>query len=232
MTKLKRCFFAGFLPILIILGLLGYSGGVSATPILDFGIIAPTTGSISGGAGGPLVGTGIQVDNVVGIGTPNSNGVTLTIDSGILNFTTGNYTGAGPNTWNFGGGGSITITGGIDLDPLTPGLEIPLGSQLLSGTFTGASVISFGKFFKITGASFYDTKDPALTAFFGLPNGTYDGNFNISFNASTSGNSFSSTMVLSGDLTNSPVPEPATMLLFGCGLVGIGIFARRKFHRA
>lgn len=30
---------------------------------------------------------------------------------------------------------------------------------------------------------------------------------------------------------NSPIPEPATMLLFGSGLIGLGIFGRKRFLR-
>lgn len=234
MTKLKKCFLAWLLPILITLGLLGYSAKVYAF-IIDFAVGPPHPGtakiSYAGGVN-PLVGVDLSVFNVVGLGTPSNPNVTLTIVGGALNFTTGSLTGSDANTWYFGGGGSITVTGGIDLNP-NPGLEIPLGSTLLTGTFTSASVTNLGGgSFSITGSSFTDSKDQQLTDFYGLPNFLYYGNFNISFFVIPPvgpPNSFTSSSVLSGDIVNTP--EPATMLLFGGGLVGIGIFARRKFHR-
>jgi hypothetical protein len=238
MTKLKKCFLACLLPILITLGLLGYSAKVYATPIIDFAVGPPhpTTASIyyAGGVN-PLVGVDLSVFNVVGIGTPINSGTQYNILNGHLDFQTGNITGSGTNTWSFAGGGYIKLYGGVDFNNngVIDAGEIPLGTLLLSGTFSTADVTAYGSYFKISGASFYDTKDKRLTDFFGLPNSTYDGNFNISFLAlGLPPNGFSSIVVGSGDVINSPVPEPATMLLFGCGLVGIGIFARRKFHRA
>lgn len=220
-----------FLVFVLALGLLISPVAVNADQILDFGVIAPTSGSISF-AGGvlPLVGTNIQVDNVTRLDT----GVAYNILNGLLNFTTGELTGFTTTTWEFGGGPttSILIVGTIDVDKSGTVNDGDITGTLLTGTFGTAKVLFFGTSYKIAGSAFSDTKDLAMLELFGLPNMPYSGNFNMGFNAyGLPPNGFSSSTVLSGDVTNSPIPEPATMLLLGSGLLGIGIIARRKFKK-
>src|SRR5207249_3437477 len=94
------------LPLVLLLVIIG---GISVFPApvqagsLDFGVIAPTSGSISyAGSATPLVGADIQVDNVTGVdGTPANDGVTLLLSNATLNFTTGNFSGSDATTWFF-----------------------------------------------------------------------------------------------------------------------------------
>jgi hypothetical protein len=213
-----------------------------ALPVLDFNIDPPHAGgeSISyDGIGGPLVGINITVDDITGINTPLNSGVDVAIFGGVLTFTTGNYSGGG---WDFGGGGFITITGGVDLNHngvYDAGTDIAPGTVLMSGSWTSAQVVAVGDTFKITGGSFYDFKLAELVYHFGLPDGTlpYTGNINLSFSApppspgASPPYGFTSTEVYSGDVTNSPTPEPGTLMLMGTGLAGIAGYARLKFKR-
>ncbi|GKT07879.1 PEP-CTERM sorting domain-containing protein [Desulforhabdus sp. TSK] len=226
--------------ILILVGTL-FIVPAHAAPILDLGVIAPTTGSISylGGAN-PLEGTNIQVDNVVGLGTLINDGVAFNIVGGRLDFKTGNPTG---QPWDFGGGASSTISviGGVDINgdgDLNDVGDIA-NTTLLSGVFGHASVsISntvAGTQFNIAGAGFSDTKNDDLLDLFGLPKGVpYEGAFNISFTSSvvSPGSPFTSTTVLSGDIVNTPVPEPTSMLLLGSGLAGVFFYGRKKISKA
>ncbi len=205
--------------------------------VLDFNIGFPTSGSIdyvNDGDGTPdaLVGSAIDVDYVIGGQTPLNDGIDADCIDCLLSFTTGplsHYNGS--DRWDFSGGGTITIIGGVDFKQTAD--DIPQGTVLLTGTFTAASVIKFelpGNYeFRIAGGSFIDTKNEKLLEYYGLPADVlYAGGMNISFSAIAGDNDdFTSDELYSGDVTNTPVPVVSSLLLLGSGLAA-GFFRRKK----
>ena len=211
------------------------SVGASALPAhaiaqLDFGLVAPTGGviSFSGVTGDPLIGTDIEVDNVVGLDTPANSGSPITISNGRLNFSTGgSLTQPGDAMWMFAAGGHIAITGAVPAAGILDDTTV-----LLSGGFEIAQVIPVGLTFHVAVAEFLDIKDPTLAEFFGLSGGhgaTFRGNMNLSFlafgstAASRLDDGFESFILYSGGIVNTPpamVPTPASTWM-GVGMLGL-----------
>ena len=225
------------------LWLLGLSLTPSAMAVsLDFNISAPTSGTVAyGGSDGALTGTSIEVDNVVGLSTPANPNVTSICLSCVLNFTTGTLAGAGGpggsnnGWWSFGSGGTITITGGVQLQG---GTDIPSGATLLTGSFNSAFVQDLGlQGFRVTFGTFFDTKHPDLLSYYGLSTGTpFGGSFTLLFESPKPGvgGAFTSTSIFSGSVVNTvaiaAVPVPAAVFLFGSGLAGLCAMVRKQFR--
>jgi hypothetical protein len=203
----------------------------SAINIIDFDVTPGGAGSISyAGGANPLTGSGITPTTITGLGTPDNPGVTLACVSCSFNFATGNFTSSTASNWNFAGGGSFTLTGAV------PTLSLAPGTLLMSGTFTGATVSGGGTTLLVDISTFIDTKNPVLSAFYeGTPvPPSWSGGTNVGFDLAapaTPPGAFSSAIVTSGDIQNSPVPEPASLFLMGSGLLALGIVLRKKLLR-
>lgn len=214
------------------------SPSAMAVSSLDFNIGAPTSGTVSyAGGGGALIGSNIEVDNVVGLSTPANANVTALCLSCALNFNTGALINAGGpppsgsnnGWWSFGSGGAITITGGVQLQGEP---DIALGSTLLTGNFNSAFVQDLGtQGFKVTFGTFFDTKHPNLLTYYGLtPETLFQGAFTLLFASPNPGvgGAFTSTSIFSGNVVNTAiVPLPAAVWLFGTGLISLFPILRR-----
>jgi PEP-CTERM motif len=221
----------------IILGLL-IASSAAALPTIN--VDQGTGGGQAGGtltydgAGGPLIGGGIGFGVLAGFDTAANAGVSLfCVPNCTLGFQTGANTAEGTiggAAWTWAGGGSFVLEGTLNTAADGSGTEIADGT-LLAGTFTGAlGLVGPAGRLLVIGVG-EDEKIGSLLEFYAIPEFLpfrFADTEIVASGLTVDPDGSLSGTVTNADLTNTGIPEPGTLLLFGSGAAALAL---RRWRR-
>ena len=160
----------------------------------------------------PLVGNGLSVDSVRRAIHAAEQPLKLGLTDGLLNFQTGNLTGSNAGHWFFGGRDDQhhhVVTG-----------RLGRSNTLLPGSFSSAEVnmssASSRLSSQLTSTAWMTSSQPTS----GSPGLPWEGNLDLSFDATGDSQCLPKRPGPSGDVTTSPIPEPSSLLMGSIGVVG------------
>jgi hypothetical protein len=167
------------------------------------------------------------------LGVPNKTdanftapGITLSVGTGVVGGTNV-FSGTWDTTTGYAGNfQSGDVYDFISFDPSGNNSNLFGKWQDADWAVNGINATGFGIFvYSLTGTSITGGSTVDVTFATALDNGT----FAVAYGQDDKEQSFTTPFTEAG-LTHK-VPEPGTLLLLGCGILGLGLFGRKKFRK-